>query len=76
MSGPNCLISLGLTFNDVVLCRYKTMKAGHKKIPSKCHLCPIWTQMGHKSWFDSGLGSPQPQTQALDTKKKEAFLLC
>ena len=27
MSGPNCLISLGLTFNDVVLCRYKTMKA-------------------------------------------------
>ena len=26
MSGPNCLISLGLTFNDVVLCRYKTMK--------------------------------------------------
>ena len=26
MSGPNCWISLGLTFNDVVLCRYKTMK--------------------------------------------------
>jgi len=76
MSGPNCLISLGLTFNDVVLCCSKTMKNRHKTFPSTSHFLPFFVNSGHKFLFDSGLGSPNPPAQGLDTKKEEAFSKC
>ena len=53
LSGPNHLISLGLTFNDVVSCQNKPMKTRHKKFPFKGHLCPIFEQNCHKSPYYS-----------------------
>ena len=54
LSGPNCLISLGLTFNDVVLCRSRSMMIIHIQIAPMRQICHIHFYPFFAFRFDSG----------------------